>query len=500
MNSKKLQQVGEPPAPVSKLYFENTLLRVSGALFCHDQKRAALHTDEIEVHGNVADKRIIVRPDPRHGQPGPLAHKIFVALLKKHSDYGRPIQSDISFSKRELSRLIGRKTWGGHDSSQLVRALHEIHYTFVRSRFRTEGGKWAEHSFSVFPEIYLERSEFATDPIERCTVTLARPIVASLQEEHFTCLNHTLMQDLGTIGQALYMRLFFHFSNLYDGHHKRRLTFPKRYDDICREWLGGLKVHAHPSLIERDQLGPHLRDLVRHGFLASYAIANARSGDGMILTFRPGPTFFADYDRFYRHRLQGEMQFQFAADRKEVAEPLKLAYAFLEKRDGQALSAIPYVPSKDVETARLLLEEFTFQEANRFIDFALREARRTKFDVRTLGGLKQYLDDYRDRRLKDEGATVAAAERRHKDEMEADQFAYQHYCNQRADELLMGLPSADREAIEAQARSQMPTSTSMSYMGDMLLKVTCRRIVAARYPGHIPSFADWKERAKAPGR
>jgi hypothetical protein len=32
-------------------------------------------------------------------------HKIFVALIKKHSNYGRPIQSDISFSKRELMRL-----------------------------------------------------------------------------------------------------------------------------------------------------------------------------------------------------------------------------------------------------------------------------------------------------------------------------------------------------------------------------------------------------------
>lgn len=493
MNSTKLQQVGEQPATVSKLYLENTLLRVSGALFCHDQKRAALRTDEIEVNGNVADRRIVVRPDPRLGQPGPLAHKIFVALLKKHSDYGRPIQPDISFSKRELSRLIGRKTWGGHDSAQLTRALEEIHYTFIRSSFRTESGKWAEHSFSVFPEIYLERSEHATDPIERCTVTLARPIVASLQEEHFTCLNHTLMQELGTIGQALYMRLFFHFSNLYDGHHKRRLIFPKRYDDICREWLGGLKVHAHRSLIERDQLGPHLSDLVRHGFLASYSITDARNGNGMILTFRPGAAFFADYDRFYRNRLQGEMQFQFTTDRKEVAEPLKLAYAFLEKRDGQSLSAIPYVPSKDVETAKLLLEQFSFEEANRFIVFGLREASRTNFDVRTLGGLRQYLDAYRERQGREEVVSAAAAERSRKETAEAEQFAYQHFCNQHADALLADLPSADREAVEALARTKMPTGTTTNYMGDMLLKMTCRRIITERYQGHIPSFADWKE-------
>ena len=190
------QQTGEQQqaSPISKLYLENTLLRVAGALFCHDPKRASARICEIEVNANIAEKRIVIRPDPKLGQPGQLAHKIFVALLKKHSGYGRPVQSDVSFSKRELMRLIGRREWGGRDSEQLSRALNEIHYTFVRSSFRTREGKWAEHSFSIFPEIYLERAERATDPIEKCTVTLARPIIASLEDDHFTCLNHSLMQ------------------------------------------------------------------------------------------------------------------------------------------------------------------------------------------------------------------------------------------------------------------------------------------------------------------
>src|SRR6202140_544122 len=151
---------------------ENTLLRVAGALFCHDAKRASSRTQEIELNKGVADKNIVVRPDPRLGQPGPLAHKIFVALIKKHSNYGRPIQADVSFTKRELMRLIGRKKWGGRDADQLVRALNEIHYTFVRTNFKEADGRRIEHSFNIFPEVYLERAERATDPIETCTVTL----------------------------------------------------------------------------------------------------------------------------------------------------------------------------------------------------------------------------------------------------------------------------------------------------------------------------------------
>ncbi len=159
-------------------------------------------------------------PIPSSDSLARLAHKIFVALIKKHSGYGRPTQADVSFTKRELMRLIGRAEWGGSASEQLARALEEIHYTFVRTRFKS-AEKFVEHSFNIFPEIYLERREHATDPIEACTVTLARPIMASLQDGHFTCLNHGLMQQLGTIGQAFYMRLFFHFANLYDGHHRK---------------------------------------------------------------------------------------------------------------------------------------------------------------------------------------------------------------------------------------------------------------------------------------
>src|SRR5712692_5281375 len=249
--------------PTEKLYMEKTLLRVAGALFCHDPKRASTRTQEIELNKGATEKNILIRPDPRLGQPGPLAHKIFVAIIKKHSDYGRPVQQDVSFTKRELMRLIGRKEWGGRDSTQLARALNEIHYAFIKTSFKGEAGRYTEHSFSIFPEVYLERAESATDPIETCVVTLARSIVASLQDSHFTCLNHLLMQRLGTIGQALYMRLFFHFANRYDGHHRNRLSFPKRYDDICAEWLGGLTVHKHKSIIERDQLGPHLRQLTQ---------------------------------------------------------------------------------------------------------------------------------------------------------------------------------------------------------------------------------------------
>src|ERR1700681_938635 len=210
----KLRQHGEA---IAKLYMENTLLRIAGALFCHDPKRASTRTGKIELNRGTTDKHIVIRPDPEFGQPGQLAHKVFVALIKKHSDYGRPIQKQVSFTKREIMRMVGRQEWGGGDSEQLARALHEIHHTFIKTHFKNPAGKFIEHSFNIFPEILVERREFASDPIEACTITLADPIIASLEDEHFVCLNHLLMHPLPTVAQALYMRLFFHLANIYDG-------------------------------------------------------------------------------------------------------------------------------------------------------------------------------------------------------------------------------------------------------------------------------------------
>ena len=368
-----------------KLYMENTLLRVAGALFCHDAKRAPTHTASIELNRGVPEKNIVIRPDPKLGQPGPLAHKIFVALIKKHSGYGRPTQADVSFTKRELMRLIGRAEWGGSASEQLERALEEIHHTFVRTRFKS-ADKFVEHSFNIFPEIYLERRERATDPIEACTVTLARPIMASLQDGHFTCLNHSLMQQLGTIGQALFMRLFFHFANLYDGHHRGRLTFSKRYDDICAEWLGGLAVRPYRSLIERDQLGPHLRKLESAGFLASYTISRSQRSGGICHHLSAGRGVFRRLRSVLSTPVSRAVsEFNFQADRQQIAEPLKVAHLFVEKRNGRPAAGIPYVPTKDVETAKYLLTKVPFEEIPNFLDYALAEAKKNSLRRANLG-------------------------------------------------------------------------------------------------------------------
>jgi hypothetical protein len=470
-----------------KLYIESNLLRIAGVLFCHDQRVAAKRTAPIELNAGVTEKHIVIRPDPKLGQPGPLAHKIFVALVKKHSDYGRPIRSEIHFTRREIGRLIGRKEWGGRDSEQLSRALHEIHYAFVTTHFKQPGGRFIEHSFVIFPEILIERREFSSDPIEACTITLADPIVRSLQDEHFTCLNHGLMQQLGTIGQAIYMRSFFHFANLYTGANGGRLAFQKRYDDICGEWLGGLKVLAYKADIERDQLGLHLGQLVALGFLSSYDISKAKGQDGLVITFKPGKMFFDDYNRFYRHRAQGELQWKFQTDQREVGEPLKLAYLFAEKRTGRPITSVAYVNSKDVETAKQLLTQIAFAEAPAFLEFALAEAKKTNFDVQTLGGLRQYLAPFKARQGTQAVAKARQTTDRHRED---ERLAYDSYRRKEAVAIFKSLDTGEQKAIDA--LSQHAAAGFTGSLAESMANVKRHQITAQRFGDRIKSFEDWK--------
>ena len=482
--------VAKQAQQTEKLYMENTLLRVAGALFCHDPKRAATRTHEIELGSGGSEKTIVIRPDPKLGQPGQLAHKIFIALLKKHSDYGRPIRKEVSFTRREIGRLMGRREWGGRDSEQLSRALHEIHYTFITAHFKKGDGLYIEHSFNIFPEILLERREFASDPIEACTITLAEPIIISLQDEHFTCLNHGLMAGLGTIGQALYMRLFFHLANLHDGRNGKRLFFRKRYDDICTEWLGGLTILKHKSKIIGEQLGQHIDQLVAAGFLASYTVKKAENGDGFVIVFRPGVGFFEDYERFYRRRHQGELQWAFHDDRQQISEPLKVAYLFTGKRTGHPANSIAFVPTKDVETAKLILAALCFDDVPAFLDYALAEAKKTNFDIQTLGGTKQYLASFLALRQRKAADQAQQAARNVREQEDARRQAYDRYRRSAAADVFAVLPKSEQGIINGLAQTH--AAKFEGSLQDSMADFGRIRFTIERHGEKLISFERWQ--------
>jgi hypothetical protein len=473
------------------VYLESTLLRVFGVLFCHDPKRARSRTGKIEINRGVVEKGITVRFDSEYAQPGPFAHKVAMAVIRKQSGFGRPAQKAISFSQRELIRMTGRKSMGGRQSEELALALKQIRYSHVLAHFKKHD-RFVEHDFSIFNEVLIERRASPTDPIVACTIVIADPIIQSLNDKHFTCLNHALIQQLGTIGAALYMRLFYHFSTHYDGHHLDRIVFKKRYDDICAEWLGGITVLKHRSRILGKQLGIHLDQLVGLGFLRSYALTPAEGRDGFVLTFRPGDQFKADYRTFYSRRSRGEVKFTFHDENRETGDPHRVAYLFMEKRTGRKPDATTYVSSKEVETAKELLTHLSMAQIPDFLDYALGEAGKTRFDPQTLGGLRQYLNGYQQARERQNSSRAAAAARQSEDRQTQLRIDYDQYRRTETQRFFEKLPTEEKAAIEALAHAKLSAGgRAAGYMAETLLRVERLRLTIERHPGSVAAFEQW---------
>jgi len=270
-----------------------------------------------------------------------------------------------------------------------------------------------------------------------------------------------------------------------------RLEFLKRYDDMCAEWLGGLKVLRYGSDIER-QLGPHLDQLVQAGVLASFTLTKAKTATetGWVITFRPGKAFFDDYARFYRRRQSGRIESHIDTEQRDIGEPLKLAYLFTAKRTGQPVASIAYVNSKDVETAKEFLTQITFDEAPRFLDFALARAADTSFNVQTLAGLRQYLAPYKTGNAATKAAEARQRAKQQQESAEAERAAYERDRRAEAAALFATLDPAEQAAIDEIARSK--TAGFQGSLRESMIEFKRCDAVLRRYPDRLKSFEEWR--------
>jgi hypothetical protein len=210
----------------------------------------------------------------------------------------------------------------------------------------------------------------------------------------------------------------------------------------------------------------------------------------LVIGFEPGPAFYDDYDRFYRRRSRGAPSVDANPDKREIGEPLKLAYLFAEKRTGQRVSSVAFVNSKDVNTAKQILAEITFKEAPAFLDFALAAARETNFDVQTLGGVRQYLARYKARKVAE---ALATRQKTTSDKSEAERLAYDGYRRRQAQTLFQSLPSREQQVIDEMAEraaARFNGSLRASMRGVYRAQITARR-----HPNDIKTLDQWRDAA-----
>src|SRR5665811_168329 len=167
-------------------------------------------------------------------------------------------------------------------------------------------------------------------------------------------------------------------------------------------------------------------------------------------------------DSFYTRRSSGEVRFTFHDENRDIGDPHRVAYLFMEKRTGHKPDATAYVSSKDVETAKELLAHLNLAQIPEFLDYALAEAGKTRFDLQTLGGVRQYLNGYQQSRER-RTATKTAAEARQSEQRQTQlRMDYDQYRRTEAQRLFEGLPAGEQAAIEARARAKLSAGGPVS--------------------------------------
>jgi hypothetical protein len=397
-------------AEPERLFNEANLLRLEGRLFCFDPKEAGRRTGTAQAFEEkvrlkeVVKQPLIIRPDPEFGYPSPLAYKVLQAISKKLTEEGFPVPDSVSFSQRELARLIGRTSFGGNASSQLYRAVMQLHTTRVQCSFYDKKtNEWTTASFYVLHEALFSGKKSS---LRACVVGVHPRIVESLNSKHYACLNWNRLMQLEPIGMALYKRLFYHFSNIY---HPRRshddLRFEKDYEDLCAEWLGGLKPERYRSKILQTQLGRHFEGLRATKIVRSIDIEKRADGEGFKLVALAGKGFFEDYQDFYIRQTEPQLRFRQTAALREIQQPLELV-AYFHKLLGHDQRTFD---EKETAYAARLLKAYPVESVRELIEYAIRAADHTKFKMQVFGAIKGYIPRW------EIDATHRAAERKRRE-------------------------------------------------------------------------------------
>jgi len=482
-----------------KFYHEINLLRIEGHYFSFDRNRKKPKSvekytvnEEIKTPDGVVNKQIIIEPSEDYGRPSTLAHKILQATIKRYSEYGFPFPDGIPFSYRELAKISGRKSFGGGNTKEFKKAIMQLRRTAVTcSLFNKKTKDWVQADFNIFSNVTLSGKGAS---IKTCFFCLDRFFVKSLNSRYAFCLNYTRMGKLEPIGVVLFKRLFFYLSNIYSKNKSKNLIYTKDYADICKNWLGGLKPLKYRSKIESEQLGQHFTTLKESGLIKKIEIVKNSNGDGFNIVFYPGKGFFEDYDRFYGDLIQFALPFRQKYEERHIQQPMMLVRHFYQKLFNKNEIDESILDTAEVDFASLLLKEHPFDDIKAWIDYSVQQAKKTGFDMKRFGGIKNFRTEFFITREKEQQKKIGEAKQRESEAQEKERKAmeavYRDYRIEKINEFKNTLTDDELRNIEDKVKSEEAEKTSPD---KPWFKTIVKHTLDVKLSqlADVPSFDEW---------
>jgi hypothetical protein len=472
---------------------ELNVVKLEGRYFCFDRKALAKRKGALTYRDG--QRGLIIKVSDEFGHPSILAYRVLQAIFRKVTLEGKPYPDVVSFSYRELGRLVGREVFGGKDSKELYRAIGQLEDTkIILFLYDNAGKEFRRVSLKmVIGTGFIGEGDVASPSrIKAAMVRLDPIIIDSMRKEHFAIFDWAKIESLEPLAAAFFKRLYVHFSNLYENQYDRSgLRFEKDYADICGEWLGGLEPEVYKSRIHK-QLGEHLEALRRVGLIRSAAIEKRADGQGFKLAFRPGEGFFRDYALFYVGRRAPVLQFQQASDKHHIQGPIEGAAYFYSRLHNVAPKAGQIYSKRDADFARSLIGRLGEAGFHELVDFAVAEASKTNFQMKNIRALDVYLPHWQATLAERE---QAVARRRVELNKQADERLKEDYEAFRKHELfdrLAKLDAAEQEEIRRLASERFGGGpVANDHVRERILSAYQQQILAERYP--VQSFEEWKK-------
>lgn len=408
-----------------------------------------------------------VSPSTRFGHPGQLAYKLDTIIINRIIDeIGRPVPRLIKIGT--LNQLCQEL---GSQKAELKKSLQQNAATTISAKlhYKSNDGqeRKLEATFARYSVVFTGETLPNGEKADEIYVIFNDPYLEVLNSAPIRPLNYEYLKQLAPTSQRFYEIISYRvYAAIKFQYPQAKLLYSeyctysaqRRHDDFDRARVQMYRVHK-----------PHLES----SYIAKVEYEECMDEEGKpdwIIYYTPGPKAKAEFQTFNSRQIAAD---QAKADDLVPARlPARETRSGNEGGDGKSKAGIAeidlvkyfhqlargktdYEPgpgSKEISQAAALLEKHGLEKAKYIIEFAIQEARKTKFQMRTFGAIFQYASEATQSHEKWLASQHGRAESAR---AEADLFQSELDEHQRAEERFNRLSEDEHKALYARVKEEL---------------------------------------------
>jgi len=407
--------------------------------------------------GEIEERLWKVSANTEYGYPGPSAAETDQAITWLINDHGFPIKV-IKTSIHELSKIRGEKkakkgTYSGAIYQEIKKDLLKLKSATieVKSTFKLKGKKekWLEGYFNKYDGVFFKGDSLPDslggEKAECLYIVLSDIYFDNIKNFYTLPLNWKYQKSLSLPSRKLYGILTLAFNSAF-----RQGEKLKKYEylEICQLLPLDSQKYFSRALQQLNKFHDELKDT---GFLSKYTWSKGdkiKSTPGnWIITYYPGPRYFKDQEKDI------EIVSLQEPDEKDQKKEANLQADELVKCFHKSFRGIDQEPTnKELKQAAGLINKHGLVKSKYIIDYAMRSATETNFQMTTFGAILQYQSEAIENYEKAKRIKLKRKINLIKQEVE---FEVSEELKRAEEEFLENLPKDKREEIEKEIGKEL---------------------------------------------